>query len=314
MPLVLQPSWVGRRVTLRRALDRSPNEVIRFTGVVGDLLALDDERAVIETRKGVVDVPIAAVDTARLVATSTADELALERVLAAGWRPADEEDLDGWTLRAAGGFSKRANSVLPIGRPGRPLDELLDQARAWYAERGLPLRVQVPREARRLLDAALAERGWQASTPVDVLAARLDFLPVSAREFGVQIATGPDDDWLSCYRGGTARTPEARALLVRHERVGFASVRDGDVTVAVGRATVDDEWLGLTAVEVVPERRREGLGTAVMSALAEWGQERGAVRAHLEVSTDNQAAQALYRTLGFWQHHDYHYRSDPQGD
>lgn len=285
---------------------------MRFTGVVGDLLALDETRAVIETRKGVVEVPVAAIDTARLVATATADELALERVILAGWQPAESEDLDGWLLRASGGFTGRANSVLPLGRPHRPLDELIDVARAWYAERGLPLRFQVPREARRLLDAALGERGWAPGGPVDVLAARLDFLPAAVDRIDVEISAEPDDGWLACYRGGAASGEQARALLVRHDLVGFASIRDGGATVAVGRATVDGEWLGVTAVEVVPERRREGLATAVMAALAGWGRERGALRSHVEVSTENGTAQALYRGLGFWQHHDYHYRSDPR--
>jgi ribosomal protein S18 acetylase RimI-like enzyme len=315
MPLVLQRSWIGRRVTLRRALDRSPDGVLRFTGVVGDLLDLDSSRAVIQTRTGVVEVPVAAIDTARLVATSTADELALERVILAGWQPAEVKDLDGWVLRASGGFTGRANSVLPLGRPHRPLEEMIDAARAWYAARRLPLRFQVPREARRLLDAALAERGWTASAPVDVLVARLDFLPAAPGGTDVRIAAHPDEGWLACYRGGAAQTAPARALLVRHERVGFASIRDdGGTTVATGRASVDDDWLGIGAVEVLPEHRRQGLASVVVAALAAWGRERGAVRGHLEVASDNEAGQALYRRLGFWQHHDYHYRSDPNAE
>ena len=40
-------------------------------------------------------------------------------------------------LRAAGGFTGRANSVLPLGDPGRPLPDAVRAAEAWYAERGL---------------------------------------------------------------------------------------------------------------------------------------------------------------------------------
>jgi ribosomal protein S18 acetylase RimI-like enzyme len=126
------------------------------------------------------------------------------------------------------------------------------------------------------------------------------------------MAERPDDGWLARYRDGAGASPEARALLIRHDAVAFASVRDGDRVVAIGRATLDDGWLGVTAVEVDPELRRSGLARSVMAALVLWGHERGTVRSYLQVASDNTAAIALYERLGFWNHHDYRYRSEPQ--
>ena len=34
-----------------------------------------------------------------------------------GWPPLERGELGGWMLRAAGGFTGRANSVLPLGDP-----------------------------------------------------------------------------------------------------------------------------------------------------------------------------------------------------
>jgi hypothetical protein len=45
----------------------------------------------------------------------------LERAAASGWRGTEEASLGGWLLRAAGGFTGRANSALAIGDPGMPL-------------------------------------------------------------------------------------------------------------------------------------------------------------------------------------------------
>ncbi len=42
----------------------------------------------------------------------------LERVAAGHWRGTEEEWLGGWLLRAAEGFTGRANSALPLGDPG----------------------------------------------------------------------------------------------------------------------------------------------------------------------------------------------------
>jgi ribosomal-protein-alanine N-acetyltransferase len=54
-------------------------------------------------------------------------------------------------------------------------------------------------------------------------------------------------------------------------------------------------------VAVVPERRQQGVGGALMQAALEEARLRGAVRLFLEVSTRNPAARGLYQQLGFAQ-------------
>jgi ribosomal protein S18 acetylase RimI-like enzyme len=284
---------------------------VQFGDVVGDLVGLDAQTAVVATRHGLVEVDLDRIAIARLVPPSTADELALEAVAARGLRPADEHRLGDWVLRANGGFTHRANSVLPLGRPGRPLDEALAFVHDWYAERELPVQVHLPVESRRLLDAELGERGWPAYQHTRVLVTRLAAPLPAADAPPVDIATEPDDAWLALYRGGQGSAEPARRLLTRHQTVAFASLRVDGRTVAVGRGAVDDGWLGVMAVEVDPAYRRQGLAVAVMAALCRWGSERDAVRGYLQVSADNAAAIALYEKLGYWVHHDYHYRREP---
>ena len=48
----------------------------------------------------------------------------LEQRAALGWRAPQEDRLGDWVLRAAGGFTGRANSALAAGDPGRPLDRV----------------------------------------------------------------------------------------------------------------------------------------------------------------------------------------------
>jgi N-acetylglutamate synthase len=313
MPVVVEPSWVGRRVSIRRAVDRAPDGRLLFGDVVGELVSLDSGVARVETSSGLVAVPVSHVAAGRIAHPSTADELALEAVAARGWLAAERAHLGGWVLRASGGFTGRANSVLPLRASELPLDEAIEQARAWYAARRLPVRFQLPVEARRLLDAELAERGWPAEPDVHVMTARLDMLRgATGRTPSVALDSELPEGWLSVYRGGKADRPEARALLVNHDTVAFATVHDGRHLVAIGRGAIDDDWLGITAVEVVPSHRRHGLATAVTLALRDWGRAQSARRGYLQVSSDNPGAIALYERLGFWHHHDYRYRTDPQ--
>jgi len=57
----------------------------------------------------------------------------------------------------------------------------------------------------------------------------------------------------------------------------------------------------ILTIAVVPERRQQGLGGALIQAAAAEARARGAVKLFLEVSTRNPAARGLYQQLGFAQ-------------
>jgi ribosomal protein S18 acetylase RimI-like enzyme len=76
---------------------------------------------------------------------------------------------------------------------------------------------------------------------------------------------------------------------------------------ARGYAAYADDWVGFRGIEVAPEHRRQGLARTVMATLLEWGAERGATTAYLQVLGHNAAALALYEGMGFTTHHAYAY-------
>ncbi len=76
------------------------------------------------------------------------------------------------------------------------------------------------------------------------------------------------------------------------------------------RRTPTTGW-GCSGIEVDPAHRRQGLALAVIGALLEWGAERGAGTAYLQVTSDNGPALALYARIGFVTHHAYRYLAPP---
>ncbi|MFD8983415.1 GNAT family N-acetyltransferase [Streptomyces sp. NPDC059564] len=313
----ITPADVGKRVSVRRVEDggRLPPS---FTDTVGVLTSWNEGVLTI-TRKDGVSVRIAE---SSLVAGKTVppaparrrgpaasfEELA--RVTARAWRPLESEPLGEWTLRAAEGFTRRANSVLPLGDPGIPLDEALARVTAWYAKRGLPAYVQAATGAvgtQEPLCAELERRGWvnevSAEVRIGALAPVGDADVDEAALSAVELTRAPDEDWLGRY--GKVRDPElARRMLVEGPSVWFASLGGGR---AIGRCVVDGRWAGFAAVTVDPEHRRRGLATAVMTALARRALEEGASAAWLQVETGNPGARALYDGMGFATHHAYHH-------
>jgi N-acetylglutamate synthase len=265
----------------------------------------------------------------------TVSDAWLEEIAAHGWRASEADRLGDWLLRASGGFTGRANSALAVGDPGLPRAVAIARVVAWYSARGLPARFMVPLPLGADLDDELAERGWQAGDEVRVLVADLAGLtnepaslaqpigePVGGRvRIGeptgerVRIDSRPDPGWLAAYHYRGAELPDhAVDVLVRGDVLGFASVRDETGRVrAIARGSVDKGWLGITAVEVDPADRRQGLGGVVLRALARWAVKHGASQCYLQVAIENAPALALYTAAGFTDHHRYRYRILRQG-
>lgn len=241
----------------------------------------------------------------------------LEAAAAQGWRAPEEAALGGWLLRAAEGFTGRANSALAVGDPGLPLAGALTAVCDWYATRGLPPMVAVPHPLGRPGDSHvgrfLGQRGWGVRPgPAVVMTAATAEVARSGPADAAELRPEPDQAWLDLYHyRGRQLPPIARRLLLSAPFQAFASIRHDGGTVAIGRVAVAAGWGGLTAVEVHPGYRRAGLATAITAALAGAAAGQGAGRLYLQVEEANTPALALYARSGFTGHHGYHYRIAP---
>ncbi|MFG2312161.1 GNAT family N-acetyltransferase [Streptomyces sp. NPDC048566] len=320
----ITPADVGKRVSVRRMTDDG-DTVEKFTDTVGVLTSWDDGVLLITRRTGErVRIAQSTLVAGKVVPSAparrrgpAASYAELARVAARAWRPVESEWLGDWELRAAAGFTRRANSVLPLGDPGVPLDEALARVRDWYAARGLPAYLQTSTGAegtQEALCAELAERGWTNEVTAELWTGALAPL-ADGEAAGVTLARSADTAWLGRY-GRRGADEVALRVLGSGPSVWFATVpgEAGGTPAAIGRCVVDGRWAGFAAVEVDPAHRRRGLATAVMSALAERALGEGASAAWLQVERDNTAARALYAALGFTSHHAYHhYRWVPPG-
>lgn len=313
MPVMLKDQLVGRRVVVRfRRAD--PGDQPPLSDVVGTLTDLTSETATVLSDAGPRVIDRQAVVAARVVAANRRDILELERISRLGWRAATRTEIDGWQVFADRGWTGRANSALPLAIPQRPLEAQLAELCGYYERRGLPPQIQVPLPARGLLDAELARRCWTLERPTAVLTRSLAVRPerIEPVEPATDFAAHPDADWVAAYHYRGGRLPDfAVELLTRHDHVTFASIRRQGRTVAIARGVLDDGWLGVTAVEVAAEYRRQGLARRIMQELLAWGVDGGASDCYLQLEDSNTAALALYRGLGFTEHHRYHYRVAP---
>lgn len=279
---------VGQRIVVRRIVrgETGPTGGPAFTDLLGTCSAWDDDACVVVPETGApVRIPLADIVSGKPVPPRPSvrhrvSPLEAQTRAMAMWTDLETEPLGSWVLRhAAAESARRANSVLAFEASG--VDDAYDRVVAWYARRtGRPIAAVLPDSPE---DALFRSHGWG--------------LESSDADTVFQVT-------------GVAR---ARRSLPAVDVEAVEVAEDGAHAVArigdraSGVATFDRDWVGFRAIAVAPEHRRQGLGLQVMAALLEWGAERGATTAYLQVLGDNTAALGLYAGLGFTEHHRYRY-------
>jgi ribosomal protein S18 acetylase RimI-like enzyme len=238
----------------------------------------------------------------------------IEEASLRAWPSLEIEVIDGWELRAAGGFSKRANSVQPYSPSARSLSDKIDRCETWYESRGLPVVFRLTPFSDTGLDAALQARGYDAVEPTDVLSAPLGkpgTLHDTVRELDL-------DAWVAHETSMRDRPPESVPLLRgileccgQRRFLGALTPAAGSEPVACGLAVLDHDLVGLFNLVTAKPHRRRGYGMALTSSLLAWGVAQGARNAYLQVVRTNLQARALYQKLGFTDAYAYWYRVRP---
>ena len=307
---------IGSRVSIRQRVGERDGRPL-FSDAVGDLV-VDATGLVVHTRRGPVRIDPDAVVAARAVPppvprrAGLSAVVAVESLCADAWPAAVDELLGQWRLRAAGGFTGRANSALAIGDPGLPVPDALAAVVAFAQRTGTRPRVQVP--VGSPWDHAVERAGWvlnsdhAAGAEVAVLIGDLDPIVAAPTPLPVELPERPDQEWFR-----EEYPPVARAVLDPGGTppVGFGIVRDGSAVLGRVRACLVDGHVHVAMLHTAEAVRGRGIATGMLSAAAGWGLARGARWMVLQVALQNAGARSLYGRLGMVEHHRYRYLVPP---
>jgi GNAT superfamily N-acetyltransferase len=243
----------------------------------------------------------------------------LQRHALPGWL-AWHEPLGEWTLRAGGGFTRRANSCHAVGDPEMPIRQAAEQIISFAAAHDIAPMAQVIEESPE--EHALRRLGWmRTDQPTAVLVSRLaDFLADRPADPAVKITETLQPDWEEAYhqsRPNSADPAIVRMILDGNPPRAFAAVAaqepdDPSELLAIAKGHRNEDWLGLAAIWTSPDHRRRGLARAMMTALGHWAARQGARYVYIQVATVNEPALAAHGRLGFVHHHGYVYLAPPQ--
>lgn len=219
-----------------------------------------------------------------------------------------------WVWRAAGGYSKRANSIHCLDpSDGDDAEARLERLAALYRYNELTPVFRVTPLASPGALAALDRAGWERFEPSRVLAMAT---PAEAFELRheVRLFDPRDPAWfetqgrMSGYNAHTLSLLKSILEAVACENCGLLAYDGEGRPVAAALAAVSNGIGVYLNVVVDAGFRGQGYGRAVVSAALNWTQSAGARSSVIQVLGENVAALSLYRALGFAPAYDYHYR------
>ena len=233
--------------------------------------------------------------------------LELDQICNQTWPATQNVENSGWLMRAAGGVTNRANSVLPLaeylqagGLSG--FDDKLATAKNFYDNQNLPTIFQVALPtwqalAEKLLSIGAIETLRGNTMVTDLTSAKQK---ISA-EIEIVQSDQVSNEWLEVHP-----TPGIEKILSACDATYLTVVKNGQ-TIAACRLALANGWSSITRVYVAQDFRGQGFGKTIVAAALEASFEQGASKAVLQVEATNAIAIGVYESLGFNFHHEYSY-------
>lgn len=231
-------------------------------------------------------------------------------VLEATWPAAETLETGPWLCRRGAGGGQRVSATTANG-PVTAND--LAQAEEQMRKLGQPLLFMV-RSGETELDALLGASGYVIHDPVNAYIAPLTlFEDKRAPRVTALLAWEPLAIMLDIWEQGGIGPGRIdvmhRASAPKTGLVG----RLNDHPAAAGFCAIHGQTAMVHALEVLPHQRGQKMGAYAMYEFAHWAREQGASHISLVCTAANDAANALYTSLGMTCVGQYHYRLKQEG-
>lgn len=240
----------------------------------------------------------------------------LEELAMNAWPSLQAMLYDGWVLRFAGGYTKRANSVHPLYSGSVNVEEKIQVCEQAYQGKKLDVVFKMTAAAQpENLDRVLEAKGYKADSDTSVQILELD----NANESPAQSALMTEElseEWLSAFCR-LSQVCHERELVLRQILYNlvpakcFASIRYQEQVVACGLGVAQGQFIGLFDIVTDVNSRGRGFGRRLLLNILAWGKSKGAQTAYLQVMLNNGPALHLYSKLGFREIYKYWYRIKP---
>ncbi len=238
----------------------------------------------------------------------------LEELSLNAWPSLKTSLYDGWVLRFADGYTKRANSVSPLYQSTESLDKKIDECEIQYGLKNLPTIFKITQESYpEYIDKRLEDRGYRKLDETSVRI--LDLENYHYRGFSDVVAESQfNESWINGYFKcsntmdmGTQISAKRLLDNIYGKVICVSKHIDGQI-VGCGFGAIERDCIGIFDIVVDKCFRGNGYGKDIMDGILSEAKMLGVKTAYLAVVVGNQPAENLYSKIGFTEVYRYWYR------
>lgn len=221
---------------------------------------------------------------------------------------------DGWILRFADGYTKRANSINPIYSSYEEVNTKIEASELPYKKRNIKVVYKItPLASPSNLDQILETLEYRLVGTTSVQLMSLADLEVSSATNVFIYNEMPEarfDEFCRLNNICEKDQPIFKKVLENIiPTTCFIFLTDERESVlACGLGVLERDYIGLFNIVTDEGFRNQGHGAKLIRNLLYWGKENGAKNAYLQVVLTNEPALNLYAKLGFKEQYRYWYR------
>jgi GNAT superfamily N-acetyltransferase len=231
--------------------------------------------------------------------------------------PAQRVAFDGsFVVRAFLGGTGRANAASSLSAEADPeLSARIARIESRYEALKLPVRFRsTPLDPPGMAE-ALTARGYVSKDETIIFLAKGQ--GVARTDDSVRVLAAPDEDWMAVtataeHQVPARRAEKKRAVSMMMVPAAWLVLHEKAKPVACISVVADGPLAGFFDLAVVPEARRQGLGSRITRAAAQWAASQGAEWLWAQVSSANRASCTAQQSLGMREAYRYVYFVRPQ--
>ena len=240
-------------------------------------------------------------------------DFSIEEMTMNAWPSLQTILLDGWIIRMANGYTKRANSVNPIYSFKNKLEERITYCENIFRNNNLPIIFKiVDCKEQEIIDHKLETLNYDK---IDLTSVQIcDELKPAKNIENIYISNKFNENWNNCFYHcynidniKTIETIEKMLENIKNKKICVYKQEKGTFA-GCGYGVIENGLVGLFDIIVKKDFRGKGYGREIVEAILSKAKEEGVNRAYLAVVNDNIIAKKLYAKIGFKEIYKYWYR------
>ena len=221
------------------------------------------------------------------------------------WPSHKMELYDGWILRFSYFYTHRTNSVEQFADSALPWSVKIPYCEREYHRLGSAAVFKISPLVSPNFDFMLENRGYRIEHTTVTMSMELADANLQVPVEEISLLEGIPEEWIFSLFSlkNTTNAMHRKVVPSMYQAIPketiCACVKKNGLICATGLGILDREYIGIYAIHVREDLRRQGYARQLCTVLLTEGRKHGADKAYLQVVDGNLAARRLYEALGF---------------